>query len=54
MTPFSLACVPDWFLSQQQIKIWHDDVIIAMMMRSFSGTMVIKDGRLKKPQLKKS
>ena len=26
MTPFSLACVPDWFLTQQQIKIWHDDV----------------------------
>ena len=26
MTPFSLVCVPDWFLTQQQIKIWHDDV----------------------------
>ena len=23
---FSLVCVPDWFLAQQQIKIWHDDV----------------------------
>ena len=23
--PFSLQYVPDWFLTQQQIKIWHDD-----------------------------
>ena len=23
--PFSLVCVPDWFVTQQQIKLWHDD-----------------------------
>ena len=22
--PFSLQFVPDWFVTQQQIKIWHD------------------------------
>ena len=23
--PFSLQCVPSWFMTQQQIKSWHDD-----------------------------
>ena len=23
--PFSLLCVPDWFVTQQQVKIWHHD-----------------------------
>ena len=23
--PFSLIYVPDWFVTQQQVKIWHDD-----------------------------
>ena len=23
--PFSLVCVPDWFVTQQQIKLLHDD-----------------------------
>ena len=23
--PFSLQFVPDWFLTQQQVKLWHDD-----------------------------
>ena len=22
---FSLICVPDWFVTQEQIEIWHDD-----------------------------
>ena len=22
---FSLGYVPDWFVTQQQVKIWHDD-----------------------------
>ena len=21
---FSLVCVPDWFLMQEEVKIWHD------------------------------
>ena len=23
--PFPLQYVPDWFVTQQQVKIWHDD-----------------------------
>ena len=23
--PFPLQCVSDWFVTQQQVKIWHDD-----------------------------
>ena len=23
--PFSLQFVPDWFVTQQQVKLWHDD-----------------------------
>ena len=23
--PFPLRYVPDWFVTQQQVKIWHDD-----------------------------
>ena len=23
--PFSLVCVPDWFVTQQKVKLWHDD-----------------------------
>ena len=22
---FSFQCVPDWFVTQQQVKTWHDD-----------------------------
>ena len=24
--PFSLQFVPDWFLAQEQVKLWHDYV----------------------------
>ena len=23
--PFFLLCVPKWFVTQQQVKLWHDD-----------------------------
>ena len=23
--PYSLQCVPDWFVTQQQIDVWYDD-----------------------------
>ena len=25
--PFSLVCVPDWFVTQKQINLWHDDEV---------------------------
>ena len=42
--PSSLQYVSDWFVTQQQLQIWHDDIGL------LNGTKVIKNERLKKPQ----
>ena len=38
----ALEFVPDWFVTHQQVKIWHDDDDYGGTM---SGTMVIKNTR---------
>ena len=44
-----LENVPDWFVIQQQIKMWHVMmIIIAIMINLLSGSMVIKNARLRK------
>ena len=48
--PWLLKYVPDWFVTREQIDMWYDDDCID----DGCGTMVIKNERLKKPQLKKS
>ena len=64
--PYFLQFVLDWFVTQEQIKIWDDArdscicdmmmmVIIGMMMTNFlGGTKAIKNGKLKKPQQSKN
>ena len=50
----SLQFVPDWFVTQEQIDLWDDDKCFECMMMVkiifLSGKIVIKNGRLKKPQ----
>ena len=46
--PYTLKFVPDWFVTKEQIGLWMMKMSIAMMMRLLSGTMTIKNGRLKK------
>ena len=60
----SLQFVPDWFVTQEQIDLWDDDKCFECMMMVkinlsnllmikiifLSGTIVIKNGRPKKPQ----
>ena len=51
----SLIYVPDWFVTQQQVKLWHDDDdFYDDIMRLLSGTMDIKNVRPKKQKMKKS
>ena len=51
----SLIYVPDWFVTQQQVKLWHDDDdFYDDIMRLLSGTMVIKNVRPKRQKMKKS
>ena len=38
---FSLACVPDWLVILQQVKLEDDDIV--MKMRLLGGTKVIKN-----------
>ena len=52
-----LKYVPDWFVTHQQLKTWHDNNDYCNdddMMSLSSGMMVIKSERLKKRRLKKS
>ena len=41
-SPWSLKYVPNWFATQQQIKLWHDN-IIAMMIGLLNGIKVIEN-----------
>ena len=41
-SPWSLEYVPNWFVTQQQIKLWHDN-IIAMMIGLLNGIKVIEN-----------
>ena len=51
----SLQYFPDWFVTQQEVKSWHDYYVIVMItMNLLSGTKVIKEGRSRKHKLKKS
>ena len=45
---YSLKFVLDWFVTQVQLEIWHDDDDIALMMNLLSGIKGIKNGRFKK------
>ena len=49
--PWLLKYVPDWFVTRQQLKLW---MTIAFMMDTLGGTIVLKNERVKKPQLNKS
>ena len=51
--PYPLKDVPDWFVTPQQIDIWYDGNTVTMM-RLLNGTKVIKNGRPKKPQGKRT
>ena len=47
---YLLQFVPDWFVTQEQLEIWYDTMIIALMMNLLNSTKDIKNERLKKPQ----
>ena len=49
--PWHLRHVLDWFMTQQQLKLWHDDYIGTTMMSSMRP---IKNERLRNHKLKKS
>ena len=54
MDSYSLQFVPDWFVTPGQLKIWHNEVIITMMMNLSSGTMAIKNEKPKKQKQEKN
>ena len=33
----SLHFVPDWFVTQEEIKMWHDDDVYAMIIEWYEG-----------------
>ena len=42
---YFLQFVPDWFVTQEQLEIWHDkDNDYCIMMRSLSGIKAMKNG----------
>ena len=43
--PSFLQYVPDWFVTQQQIGLWDDNMIIMMMINLLVGMIVMKNGR---------
>ena len=47
---YLLQFVPDWFVTQEQLEIWYDTMIIALMMNLLNSIKGIKNERLKKPQ----
>ena len=47
---YLLQFVPDWFVTQEQLEIWYDTMIIALMMNLLNSIKGIKKERLKKPQ----
>ena len=40
---YSLKFVFDWFVTQVQLEIWHDDMIIVLMMNLLSGIKGMKN-----------
>ena len=49
-----LEYVPDWFLTQRQIDLWHNDNYWHDMINLLSGMKVIKNKRSRKQRLWKN